>query len=110
MPSEQGVTYIDFGLNSVAELWDRLIVPGVRTFVQEPPLARHSMLPFSYGTCMIGSGTKDILTKTTTGQGSTPCTYRKLDSSVAVMQAADHGLGNDPTKPCDRSAYRRILA
>jgi hypothetical protein len=36
MPSEQSVTYIDFGLNSVAAFWDRLIVPGVRTFVQEP--------------------------------------------------------------------------
>jgi hypothetical protein len=36
MPSDQGVTYIDFGLNSVAEYWDRLIVPSVRTFLQEP--------------------------------------------------------------------------
>jgi len=36
MSPGQGVTYIDFGLNSVAELWDRLIVPGVRAFVQEP--------------------------------------------------------------------------
>ena len=32
----QSVTYIDFGLNSVAEFWDRLVVPGVRTFVREP--------------------------------------------------------------------------
>ena len=36
MPSDQGITYIDFGLNSVAEYWDRLIVPSVRTFVQGP--------------------------------------------------------------------------
>ena len=36
MSSEHGVTYIDFGLNSVAEFWDRLIVPDVRTFIQEP--------------------------------------------------------------------------
>jgi len=38
------------------------------------------------------------------------CAYRKLDSSVAVVQAADHGLGNDRTKPRDRSADRRVLA
>jgi hypothetical protein len=36
MPSDKGVKYIDFGLNSIAEFWDRLIVPAVRTFVQEP--------------------------------------------------------------------------
>ena len=37
------------------------------------------------------------------------CPYRKLDSSLAVMQAADHGLGDDATKPFDWSADRRIL-
>jgi hypothetical protein len=38
-----------------------------------------------------------------------PCPYRKLDPSVAVMNAADHGFGNDPAKPRDRSADRRVL-
>ena len=74
------------------------------------PLARHSMLPYSYGTCMIGSGTKDILTKTTTGQGSTPCTYRKLDSSVAVMQAADHDHGHGDGRFSDLDAELEQLA
>jgi len=38
------------------------------------------------------------------------CPYRKLDSSIAVVQAADHRLGNDATKPLHRSADRRVLA
>jgi hypothetical protein len=38
------------------------------------------------------------------------CPYRELDSSVAVVQAADHGLGNDATKPLDLSAEGCILA
>jgi hypothetical protein len=35
--------------------------------------------------------------------------YRKLDSSVALMEAADHGFGNDPTKPLAWSAFPRVL-
>ena len=38
------------------------------------------------------------------------CPYRKLDSSVAMMQTAEHGLSNDATKLLDRSADRRVLA
>ena len=37
------------------------------------------------------------------------CAYRELRSSVAMMQATDHGLHNDATKPFDWSADRRIL-
>src|SRR5690348_12447426 len=33
----------------------------------------------------------------------------RTDSSVAVMQPADHGLGNDPAKLLDRAADRRVL-
>lgn len=58
MPSEQGVTYIDFGLNSVAAFWDRLIVPDVRTFVQEPSARSAFDASYPYGTSMIGSGAK----------------------------------------------------
>jgi hypothetical protein len=39
-----------------------------------------------------------------------PCPYRKLDSRVAMVQSADHGLGNDATEARDRSANRRVLA
>ena len=37
------------------------------------------------------------------------CAYRELHSSVAMMQATDHGLHNDATEPFDWSADRRIL-
>jgi hypothetical protein len=37
------------------------------------------------------------------------CACRELRSSVAMMQATDHGLHNDATKPFDWSADRRIL-
>src|SRR4030095_4169450 len=33
----------------------------------------------------------------------------KLDSSVAMMQTAEQGLGNDPAKLLDRAADRRVL-
>jgi pyruvate kinase len=39
-----------------------------------------------------------------------PCACRELRSSVAMMQATDHGLCNDVTKSFDWSADRRILA
>jgi hypothetical protein len=38
------------------------------------------------------------------------CPYRELDSRIAVMQAVDHGLGDDATKLLDSSGDRRILA
>jgi hypothetical protein len=34
--------------------------------------------------------------------------YRKLESSVAAMQVADHGLGDDATKPLDWSTDRSV--
>jgi hypothetical protein len=37
-----------------------------------------------------------------------PCPY--LDSRVSVVQAADDALGNDPTKPLDRSGDWCVLA
>src|SRR5262249_57353404 len=40
---------------------------------------------------------------------SRACLYRKLDSNIAMMQAADHGLSNDATILLDWSADRRIL-
>jgi hypothetical protein len=36
--------------------------------------------------------------------------HQILDSCVAVMKAAKHGLGNDATKALDWSAEGRVLA
>jgi hypothetical protein len=38
------------------------------------------------------------------------CPYRKLDSSVAVVEPTNHGLGNDAAKPLDSTPNRRIFA
>ena len=42
-------------------------------------------------------------------QGTNTCPYRKLDSSVAMMESGDHGLGNDSARPLNRAASRCIL-
>jgi hypothetical protein len=39
MSSNRVVTYIDFGLNSVAEYWSQLVVPTVRAFRTAPSAA-----------------------------------------------------------------------
>src|SRR6266850_634547 len=43
-------------------------------------------------------------------QSPQACPYRKLDSHVAVMEATDHGLSNDPARPLDSTPHRRVLA
>jgi len=67
------------------------VVPIHRRITAANNVARHSII----GNCsfMVAS-----------------CPYRKLDSSVAMMQTAEHGLSNDATKLLDRSADRRVLA
>src|ERR1700687_3852424 len=38
-----------------------------------------------------------------------PCPHRKLDSSVAIVEASDDGLSNDMTDPFDRATNRCAL-
>jgi hypothetical protein len=51
-------------------------------------------------------GSAKAITAITAYMLSATCPYRKSDSCVTVMQAAQHGLGDYSTKLLDRPADR----
>src|SRR5262249_33503645 len=112
-PSGRYVSYRSKGLRSILHMWrltraDAGLDKGVTPYSIRHGLAREMRkrrVPTEQISLFLGH-LPDGSAATTSIYA---CPYRELDSSIAMMQPADHGLRNDATKRLDWSAHRRIL-